>query len=377
MSRSMEGIRARRGCRIISILAVGMLLLCILGSVISAVSNLTLPSGLEETDRLSTLDKARLAESMNLKAELGEEIWSGWGKMHIPAIIWNRDYSFLTGMEDPPKDWEEVVEDSHLGEPYYRQISADPQNFAVPVNGSWAASMATKEETDLKIMDIWQEVLPPPLEQIFPYRILLQPSEVQITSVLHESFHVFQMEQARDKLENAERAYGDEDDYWAADEQMGEEWTQEIDLLARALDAGTNDEAVSLAAEFLIQREERRRLHQLDPRLIALERRYEWLEGLPKYIELEAWRQASASPEYGPLEIMADDPDFKAYQSYESRWSLEIGQMKRQASTEGATRFYYTGMAQAMLLDRLFPEWKSVAMEDSIWLEDLLREAVS
>jgi len=33
--------------------------------------------------------------------------------------------------------------------------------------------------------------------------------------------------------------------------------------------------------------------------------------------------------------------------------------MKRQATREGETRLYYSGMAQAMLLDRLLPEWKS------------------
>lgn len=50
-------------------------------------------------------------------------------------------------------------------------------------------------------------------------------------------------------------------------------------------------------------------------------------------------------------------------------------QMKTQATREGETRFYYTGMAQAMLLDRLLPEWKNSVFEDDVWLEDLLMEA--
>ena len=94
-----------------------------------------------------------------------------------------------------------------------------------------------------------------------------------------------------------------------------------------------------------------------------------------KYLELEAWRQAATVAGYEPLGEMAEDPDFKAYDSFEQRWSQEIGQMKRQVGTEGVTRFYYTGMAQAMLLDRLYPGWKSQVMEEGIWLETLLREA--
>ena len=51
--------------------------------------------------------------------------------------------------------------------------------------------------------------------------------------------------------------------------------------------------------------------------------------------------------------------------------------MKRQAGQEGETRFYLTGMAQATLLDRLLPGWKELALAEGVFLEDLLREAVS
>jgi len=50
--------------------------------------------------------------------------------------------------------------------------------------------------------------------------------------------------------------------------------------------------------------------------------------------------------------------------------------MRRMANDEGDGRFYYSGMAQAFLLDRLRPDWKSKAFDEDIWLEDLLAEAV-
>ena len=50
--------------------------------------------------------------------------------------------------------------------------------------------------------------------------------------------------------------------------------------------------------------------------------------------------------------------------------------MLRMYYDEGDGRFYYSGMAQAYLLDRLLPGWKQRAFEDGIWLETLLIEAL-
>jgi hypothetical protein len=157
---------------------------------------------------------------------------------------------------------------------------------------------------------------------------------------------------------------------------MREGWKQEIDLLARALKAAADDETAALAREFLDQRARRRRAVGLSAALVDYERQLEWEEGLAKYVELAIWREAYRTHDYEPLPAMADDPDFKAYGSFERRWSQEIGQMVRQAGREGETRFYYTGMAQAVLLDRLLPGWKGRALSQDTWLETLLAQAV-
>jgi hypothetical protein len=46
------------------------------------------------------------------------------------------------------------------------------------------------------------------------------------------------------------------------------------------------------------------------------------------------------------------------------------------AGDEGDGRFYYSGMAQAFLLDQLMPGWKARAFDEGVWLDDLLAEAV-
>ena len=125
-----------------------------------------------------------------------------------------------------------------------------------------------------------------------------------------------------------------------------------------------------------MQRAERREAAGLSTELIAYEQQREWLEGLAKYAEMEVWRQASQSPEYEPVEMMAVDSDFDQYQAFESRWAQEVDQIKRSANGED-TRFYYTGMAQAVILDKLSPAWKAEAFSEGVFLEDLLAASLS
>jgi hypothetical protein len=367
--------KARRfiGCSLL-----GLVVLCLVAAAISALSNRSLPTGPERLDSLTPLDKARLAEALQLKRSLGNQVWPGFGEMDIPVIVWNKDYSFLVGYADPPQDWQPVPGEAFQGQPYYRKQEADPQNFAVQVGDRWVASIATKYETDAFLIAGFQDFLPPVIEQIFPYRILIQPSEVQIAAVIHESFHVLQAQVSPDRLEAAEGAHRYGERYWPADEAVHAAWSAEINLLAEALSADSNEEAAEFTRQFLQQRQARRSQHSLDLQLIDYERQLEWEEGLAKYAEMEilrqAWRLAS---DYQPLAALDEDPEFNDYQIFPQRWSQEISQMKRQASQEGENRFYLTGMAQATLLDRLMPDWKGRALEADVYLEDLLREAIT
>lgn len=366
----------KRVRRVILFGAAGLLLLCLAAAGLSALSNRNLPPGPAVLDRLDPLDKMRLQETLHLKQELGEAVWPGWGQADIPILLWNHDYSFLIGYAGPPADWERVADDDFDGQPYYRQPAQDPQNFAVSVGERQVASMATKWETDNFLISNFREMMPGPLKSIFPYLILIQPTEVQITAVLHEGFHVYEAQVAPTHLQQAEKAYSNENDYWAADAAMHAEWENEINLLAQAVLAQANEEAAERARQFLAQRDARRTAYQLDSTLVDFERLIEWEEGLAKYIELGIWREAANTPGYASLPALADDPDFKAYTTYSQRWSQELGQMKRQAGQEGDVRFYYTGMTQAVLLDRLMPDWKAHILTEMVALEDLLREAV-
>ena len=76
------------------------------------------------------------------------------------------------------------------------------------------------------------------------------------------------------------------------------------------------------------------------------------------------------------MAVMSADPDFKRYKGFTQRWSQEVAQLRRGAHARD-NRFYYTGMAQSFLLDRLAPDWKTKAMAPGVFLDDLLRQALS
>jgi hypothetical protein len=355
---------------------LGLISLCLLGAAISFLSNLSLPWRSEVPDRLEWLDKTRLEETLHLKAALGDAVWPGLGETNIPVSLHNQAYSFLTGFAGkPPAEWEVVKGDAFQNKPYYRRAEKDAQNFAIPVGDTWAAGMATKSETDRFIVELYRGFLPPVIELIFPYRLLMQPTETQIGGVLHECFHVFQALNAPNRLETAEKAHKLGERYWVTVNL--DLWKDEMSLLVKALNAKTDTEATRLARQFLAHRQARRQQAGLAPELIDYERQLEWEEGLAKYVELEFLRQAYENKNYQPITAMGDDPAFKNYQSFKRRWSQELIQMKLEVNQKGEVSFYQTGMAQAFLLDRLSPGWKAEALKESIFLEDLLKNAVA
>jgi hypothetical protein len=343
---------------------------------LSALSNLTMPTAPAKLDQLSPLDKSRLQETLHLKTALGDTVWPEFGGRDIPVVLWNSDYTFLVGYAQPLAGWEPVPGDDFFGQPYYRKPAQDPQNFAVRVGDRWAACLATKWEMDNFLVSMIGDRLPAPLKTVFPYRLVIQPSEVQMSGVLHEAFHVYQVETAPAQFAEAEKAYPDGKRYWAADAAMRADWTAEIDLLVRAVQAPAEADSKALARQFLAQRQQRRQRNGLDSALVDYERRWEWLEGLAKYVELRAWRAAATAEGYAPLPALAADADFKHYTTYPQRWTQELDQLRRQAGQPGEVRLYYTGLAQATLLDRFEPGWKAQALMPGAWLEAALAQAV-
>jgi hypothetical protein len=347
------------------------------------------------------VDKARLAESFHLRRELGDTLWPGWGQEDIPMILYNEEHAFLVGYPDPPPGWVKVPGGESLGGPwqavpgdtfegqtYYRQRLSDPAitpgAFTELIGDRWTASLLTRTWMEIGLGNDFKESMPSILQAVFPYRLAARlfltvtgGVDSYITALLHESFHAFEGLRNPERLSTAETLYNQNQSRYPWDsESFSDDWQVELDLLADAVQAESDAEAAELARQFLEQRQKRREAANLDVNLIDLERQKEWEEGLAKYTELSIWRLADATESYQPLPGMTGDPGFHGYTNASLRWSQEIDQIRRMANDQGDTRFYYSGLAQAALLDRLAPEWKTKILSGDVFLEDMLKEAV-
>jgi hypothetical protein len=282
-------------------------------------------------------------------------------------------------------EWEAVPQDTFMGQVYYRQRLKDPQvnpqNFTVLVGERWSASMETREYMEISFYRGMRADLPPVVNRIFPYRIawglLMGETDAYISSLEHEAFHAFQGSTARTRLEQAENATRYEASYPWDDGRLESDWKREMDVLVDAARSDSLAEARALTAEFLQRRAERRQRAGLETELIDYERQREWLEGLAKYAELELGRQANLTKAYTPDPALADDPSFNGYEHRARFWLEQLSEARRLSGREGETRFYYSGFAQAVLLDKLMPGWKAQAFAPGVMLEDLLSQVLA
>jgi hypothetical protein len=268
------------------------------------------------------------------------------------------------------------------GEVYHRQAlpdaAATPQAFVVKVGERWVASMTTMEWTRIKLQTDMRSQLPAFLGPLVPYRLVTWAfgTDWHIAAVGHESFHALQGLMAPGRLAAAEDANAASEAYPWDDDAFREAWQEELDLLRQAMRAESDEETAVFARAWLAAREARRSEAGLSAALVDYERQREWLEGLAKYAELELWRLGATAPGYEPVAAMQAVADFQEYAGFEQRWNSEVVTLGNQAGA-GETRFYYSGWAQAVVLDRLAPGWKAEAMEEGMWLEDSVREAVA
>lgn len=383
--------------KFIAITFLGLISICLLALVVSALSNLNLPEHSPVTERLSGYDKIRLEEMLHLRQAVGDDVWPGWGQAEIPAIQYNEEYAFLVGYADPPDGWtnvssnqkrggpwEVVPEDVFHGQVYHRQHlpapDITPQAFAVLIGDRWVSSIGTYDWMKISLTQTIRQDLPSFLRPVFPSQIfvnqLVGGSDKYISLSAHEAFHAYQGMLAPEKLTASELASSQfENQYPWDDVSLKADWQAELDILAEALRSTEQSRTVELVRQFLDLRNARRESASLSPELITYENQREWLEGLARYAELEIWRKASENA-YAPIADTSTLPDFDGYAGFDRRWSQEISQLTMMADDEGDGRFYYSGMAQAFLLDRLMPGWKSQAFEEGIWLDGLLAVAI-
>ena len=364
----------------------------------SAFYNLTLSSSSSVTERLTESQKVYIAEYFNLQDQIMKELWPGVVKTQIPVIVYNEEYAFLVGLEDPeagwlkvPADlhrghkWVEMESDNFQGDSYYYQFLPDPditpENFTVKVGSDWVSTLQTREFAEVSFYNGFKQELPPLISQVFPYKIfwnlVMGEAESYVSAMIHEAFHAHQGMISNSKFSRAEIFARRSNEYPWHMETNRTGWSNEADLLMKAYKSESDADIHRYISEFIDVRETRREEAELTEDMIDYEKHREWLEGLAKYTELKIGMVADDTPGYEPVAEIVKLGDFKNYSKRDSYFQKQLSEVQRAAGRSGESRFYFGGMLQAMILDKVAPDWKKEIFDERVFLEDLLKKTIS
>lgn len=376
--RKTDEQKPKRRNRWITIIILSLLGLCLLTAGASFISNQFLPKASSTQDELSQEDLYRAEETLHLMDVIGDQTWPGLNS-NIPLLLFNESHAFLINSQENLEDWR-LQEGAKVNDlpVYVQEKRSNYQAFTERLsNGQYAGSMTTKNATNVSFINLFKEDLPPVISQVFPYHLMLLSTDQYITALVHESFHAFQAENYLARFEDAEKAYRSTVAYENLYPEMGEAWETEVQFLIDAIEEKDPTKQIALIQNFLNTREQRRNDVNLSEAFELYEKRFEWLEGSAKYVELEIWENGSDFSSYQPISSILEDKDFDAYQGFDKCWKNELNNAKTAAKNGSETLFYYSGMLQAYLLDILMPEWQLKIDDTDIWYEDLLADAIS
>src|SRR5262249_39175485 len=140
-------------------------------------------------------------------------------------------------------------------------------------------------------------------------------------------------------------------------------------LLFAALESGETDTIRERARQFLAVR--RLRQSEREPRFTTFDKGAESNEGLAEYAGTGAFLSIPRAVHEKKRAVPLAPLDARRYLlgKYTKLKSIS------QAGKNARLRFYYTGSAQALLLDRLLPDWKKKVQFDAMAVQDILAEA--
>jgi hypothetical protein len=296
----------------------------------------------------------RLGEALVLSRATSGKIWPEWGLEKTPILIYEAGrVAYLVNHPAPPPDFPRLDLKIPLLGAVHAKFGRDPRFSAntsvmlgeVPTACVGYTSSASESET---------------------------PSLRFIALVFHEAFHALQAKAGKPgkgMVEGILLRYPDLD---AENLALAQIEQMILHQLVRFDDVPDPDRVRA----FLAVREARRRL--LGNEFLHGERGIEYQEGIPTYVEVrvleEAKKAAAGMPGFG-----AEDPYSLGFSlAPEIRAAHFYGRLLRFTSDAGSfrERAYGTGMALALVLDRLGAEWKPAVFGSDKYLDEILAEKV-
>lgn len=325
------------------------------------------------TDRyLVRLDEAFLSdEELQMVADAhqimksAEQFWEGFEKSEIPMVLYNDKFEFLISQNRPDSNWTSFDSTSILSYYISKRPAKIPQSFGVKINDIWMGSIATRRKMNKSIVEQFKSQLPPVLNNFIPYNLFDITKDYHVVLYIHEAFHAYQGQVNGEKIREALNAYQYEVDYPFEEENQIMAWNKEGALLSKALKESDLRKLTEILCSWMNQRTRRRIETDLSADAIEFEKKLEWLEGLSFYVEMQAYKVAASRDEV---------LNFK-YDKTPKYWKDELDKLKNNlGQLTGDLRFYLSGMAQAKILDKFYPEWKETIMEEGVFLEDIVAD---
>lgn len=309
----------------------------------------------QQKPSLSDVDRIRIAEAFKVGQALGNRVWKDWDNAPFAVLLVTPENEFLIGHPRPSEDFTLVGYDSLLqSNVFSRKRKFNPNLLATfpAVGGVSTVVIGQAENTSKKTSTAW------------------------VVTMLHEHFHQLQTSQSNYYAEvNAlNLSRGDETGMWMlnyafpySEPVVKQQFVVLSRLLAEALQTKKRRDFSARVAAYLEARQKfAAMLKSDDYRYFSFQ---VWQEGVARYTE---YRMAElAAKRYKPSKEFQSLKDYKPFKAVademmknftEELTTLQLDDYKRVA-------FYPLGAGEALLLDRLNPQWKERYFKDKFYVD--------
>ena len=313
--------------------------------------------------RLSSSDTAVIEELYHLWFSKADGVWATAARAPIPVIYIKSDFEYAIGFPQPIEGFTPVSSGTEL----QRSVQVRTRTFATDLSASFSVAGIPAVV-----------VASPDLQKKSP--------EEWVIVAEHEMFHVFQAANGSE-AKMATLAIGSREAGWQLTfpfPYTDPNVMQLIHLqgynLWLAASNKDDDEAkydVGTALDSVdVYRTLLQRLHE--PKDYLYSELQEWSEGVAKYTEYR-FAECAAQGDYVPASSFRTLPGYKGYADLWQTNYQNLPYLVKHAGRAARSRdaFYHLGMGKALALDRVYPEWKKRYFDNGIWLDDLLRLAVT
>jgi hypothetical protein len=329
--------------------------LCLLTAILLFGLSISLSAA---TPKLPEKDRICLAETFRLADSLGDQLWKGWAEIPFPVLLVTDSTEFLIRHPKPDTSFIAAGYDS----PLKSQIFTRPRRFPTTLLASFpfddvpTTVIGEPENTEVKTPTPW------------------------MITLLHEHFHQFQ-DSKSDYFEQVDKlnlSGGDKTGMWMLNYAFpydSADVRQSFDHLTAALDSAVNAPDSLLAARFKTYCAVR---HQFMQSLKEPDRKYMsfqlWQEGVARYTELRVaeWADTHYQPS-AAFQALADYSPISTRAAM-LRQTITMALPKVKLDSWQRVSFYFVGSAEACLLDRVNPSWRSAYFTRMLTLDPYFEE---